>query len=64
MIIKETMAVVEKIIKIKKNVLIILTKEIFHTTRSGTTIRQQNESKCLQNKPTKKKMKINVTGVV
>ena len=43
MVIKETMVVnvdvVEKIIEVKGNVLIILTEEILHIIRSGTTLR-------------------------
>jgi hypothetical protein len=39
MVIKETVDVVEKVIEVNGNVLIILTKEMFHTTRSETTLR-------------------------
>jgi hypothetical protein len=56
-VIKETMIVdeVEKIIKVKRNVLIILTKRntSYHQKWNHTEAKQ-NENKGLQNKPTKK----------
>jgi hypothetical protein len=68
MVIKETMVVdvdvVEKIIEVKGNVLIILTKELLHTTRSGTTLRQNKMKTKVYRINLQRNMKINATGVV
>jgi hypothetical protein len=68
MVIKETMVVdvdmVEKIIEVKGNVLIIPTKELLHTTRSGTTLRQNKMKTKVYKINLQRNMKINATGVV
>jgi hypothetical protein len=56
--------VVEKIIEVKGNVLIILTKELFYTTRSGTTLRRNKMKTKVYRINLQRNMKINVTGVV
>jgi hypothetical protein len=68
MVIKETVVVdvdvVEKIIEVKGNILIILTKEISLTTRSGTTLRRNKMKTKDYRINLQRTMKINVTGVV
>jgi hypothetical protein len=64
MVIKETMVVVEKIMEIKENVLIILTKEILYTTRSGTILRQNKMKTKVYKINLQRNMKLNVTCVV
>jgi hypothetical protein len=66
MVIKETMVVdvVEKIIEVNENVLIISTKEIIHTTRSGITLRRNKMKTKVYRINLQRNMKINVTDVV
>jgi hypothetical protein len=68
MVIKETMVMyvneVEKIIKVKRNVFIILTKEILHTIRSGTRLRRNKMKTKVYRINLQRNMKINVTNVV
>jgi hypothetical protein len=67
MVIKETVivdVVEKKIIEVKGNVLIILTKEILFTTRSGTTLRRNKMKTKVYRINLQRIMKINVTGVV
>jgi hypothetical protein len=67
MVIKETivMDVVEKIIiKVKRNVLIILTKKILHITRSGTALRRNKIKTKVYRINLQITMEINVTSVV
>jgi len=66
MVIKETVVVdvVEKIIEVKGNVLIILTKEMLLTTRSGTTLRRNKMKTKVYIINLQRTMKINVIGVV
>jgi hypothetical protein len=69
MIIEETMVVdvdeiEKKIIKVKENLLIILTKEILHTIRSGTTLRQNKMKTKVYRINLQRIMEINVTDVV
>jgi hypothetical protein len=68
MVIKETVVVdvdvVEKIIEVKGNVLIILTKEMSLTTRSGTTLRRNKMKTKVCRINLQRTMKINVIGVV
>jgi hypothetical protein len=67
MVIKETVivdVVEKKIIELKGNVLIILTKEILFTTRSGTTLRRNKMKTKVYRINLQRIMKINVTGVV
>jgi hypothetical protein len=68
MVIKETMVVyvneVEKIIEVKRNVFIILTKEILHTIRSGTRLRRNKMKTKVYRINLQRNMKINVTDVV
>ena len=67
-VIKETMVmdvdVIEKIIEVKGNVLIIPTKEILHTTRSGITLRRNKMKTKVYKLNLQRNMKINATGVV
>jgi hypothetical protein len=56
--------VVEKIIKVKGNVLIILTKEMLLTTRSGTTLRRNKMKTKVYRINLQRTMKINDTSVV
>ena len=69
MVIEETMVVdvdevKKKIIEVKGNVLIILTKEILHTTRSGTTLRRNKMKSKVYRINLQRTMEINITDVV
>ena len=54
--------VVEKIIEVKGNVLIIRTKEILHTTRSGITLSRNKMKTKVYRINLQRNMKINATG--
>jgi hypothetical protein len=56
--------VVEKIIKVKGNILIILTKEMLLSTRSGTTLRRNKMKTKVYRINLQRAMKINAASVV
>jgi len=69
MVIKEIVVVVvdvveKKIIEVKGNILIILTKEMLISTRSGTTLRRSKMKIKVYKINLQITMKINVTGLV
>ena len=69
MVIEEIMVVdvdevEKKIIEVNGNVFIILTKEILHTTKSGTTLRRNKMKTKVYRINLQKTMEINVTDVV
>jgi len=56
--------VVEKVTEVNGNVLIILTKEMFYTTRSETTLRRNKMKTKVYRINLQRTMKINVTYVI